>query len=168
MRIVFSRPTGKTSRISKKFQVITKVTEGRNASLADVLPAIDFLLDAFSQELTKAEGTGNLPLAAMVKCGWETLDKYFSLTDRAPVYVAAVVLHPKRTWQYFHRRWKEEWIPPAKMAVEELWKEEYKAAAVPALNQADIDLSIDAYKRRYFFLLLVLSFLSSSRFSITL
>jgi hypothetical protein len=104
----------------------------------------------------------------MVKCGWETLDKYFSLTDRAPVYVAAVVLHPKRTWQYFHRRWKEEWIPPAKMAVEELWKEEYKAAAVPALNQADIDLSIDAYKRRYFFLLLVLSFLSSSRFSITL
>jgi hypothetical protein len=96
----------------KKFQAITKVTEGRNASLADVLPAIDFLLDAFSQELTKAEGTGNLALAAMVKCGWQTLDKYFSLTDRAPVYVAAVVLHPKRTWQYFQLRWKEEWLPP--------------------------------------------------------
>jgi hypothetical protein len=105
----------------KKFQAITKVTEGRNAGLADVLPAIDFLLDAFSQELTKAEGTGNLALAAMVKCGWQTFDKYFSLTDRAPVYVAAVVLHPKRTWQYFQLRWKEEWLPPAKAAVEELW-----------------------------------------------
>jgi hypothetical protein len=114
--------------------VITKLTEGRNASLADVLPGIDFLLDAFSNELTKAEEEDNLPLAAMVKCGWETLDKYFSLTDRAPVYVAAVVLHPQRTWPYFHLRWEEEWIVPAKRGVEALWKEEYKAAAVPALN----------------------------------
>jgi hypothetical protein len=119
----------------EKFQIITKITEGRNSSLADVLPGIDFLLDAFSNELSKAEEAGNLALAAMVKCGWETLDKYFSLTDRAPVYVAAVVLHPQRTWQYFHRRWKEEWIMPAKRAVEALWQEEYKPAAVPAINQ---------------------------------
>jgi hypothetical protein len=118
----------------EKFKVIIKVTEGRNASLADVLPDIDFLLDAFSNELTKAEEEDNLPLAAMVKCGWETLDKYFSLTDRTPGYVAAVVLHPQRTWQYFHLRWKQEWIVPAKRAVEALWKEEYKAAAVAALN----------------------------------
>jgi hypothetical protein len=83
------------------FKVITKVTEGRHASLADVLPAIDCLLDAFSTELSKAEAEHNRALAAMLKCGWETLDKYYSLTDRAPVYVAAVVLHPKRKWACF-------------------------------------------------------------------
>jgi hypothetical protein len=118
----------------EQLKVIIKVTEGGNASLADVLPGIDFVLDAFSNELTKAEEEDNLPLAARVKCGWETLDKYFNLTDRAPVYVAAVVPHTQRTWQYFDLRWKEEWIVPAKRAVEALWKEEYKAAAVPALN----------------------------------
>jgi hypothetical protein len=116
------------------FKVITKVTEGRHASLADVLPAIDCLLDSFSTELSKAEAEHNRALAAMLKCGWETLDKYYSLTDRAPVYVAAVVLHPRRKWAYFHRRWKDEWILPAKRAVEALWRDEYQAAAGPNLH----------------------------------
>jgi hypothetical protein len=64
-------------------------------------------------------------LPAMVKCEWESLDKYFSLTGRAPVYIAAVVLHPERKWQYFNLRWKPtgEWIVPAKKAVEALGNE---------------------------------------------
>ncbi|KAA8896272.1 hypothetical protein FN846DRAFT_783846, partial [Sphaerosporella brunnea] len=100
--------------------LITKVTEGRSSSFAAVLPGIDFLLDGFSDELSKAEEAGNLALSAMVMCGWETLDTAFRLTDRAPVYVAAVVLHRPLTWQYFHRRWKHELILPAKRVVEAL------------------------------------------------
>jgi hypothetical protein len=53
---------------TQNFKVITKVTEGRTL---DVLPAIDFLLDAFSNELTKAAEEDYLSLTATVKCGWE-------------------------------------------------------------------------------------------------
>jgi hypothetical protein len=127
----------KMAKFLQKFKIATKVTEGRNSSLADVLPVIDYLLDTFQKELTSTEAANDLPLAAMVKCGWESLDKYFSLTDRAPVYVAAVVLHPKRKWQYFSMRWKADWIAPAKEAVEAFWKADYKGVASVNMAQGN-------------------------------
>lgn len=78
----------------KKFQLATKKTEGRRNTVEEILPVIDFLLNAFSTALKEAKRQNDLAFIAMIKCGCDMLDKYFSLTDRAPIYVVAVVLHP--------------------------------------------------------------------------
>ena len=46
---------------------------------------------------------------------WDKLDKYYTLTDETPAYVAALVLHPGQKWQYFEKRWDQEaWLESAK------------------------------------------------------
>lgn len=46
---------------------------------------------------------------------WDKLDKYYTLTDETPAYVAALVLHPGQKWQYFEKRWDQEaWLQSAK------------------------------------------------------
>jgi hypothetical protein len=117
----------KMSAFLKKFQLATKKTEGRRNTVGEILPVIDFLLNAFDTALKEAERQNDLAFVAMIKCGWEMLDKYFSLTDRAPVYVAAVVLHPRHKWNYFTKHWKAAWIPGARAKVIRMWTEEYKS-----------------------------------------
>ena len=46
---------------------------------------------------------------------WDKLDKYYTLTDETPAYVAALVLHPGQKWQYFEKRWDQQaWLESAK------------------------------------------------------
>jgi hypothetical protein len=64
---------------------------------------------------------------------WTKLDKYYQLTEKSPIYVAAVILNPKWKWVYFEKQWvdREDWIVDAKMAVKELWTTEYKDLPLP-------------------------------------
>jgi hypothetical protein len=38
-----------------------------------------------------------------VNAGWQKLDYYHQLTDRSPIYRAAVFLHPRLKWRWFER-----------------------------------------------------------------
>ena len=58
------------------------------------------------------------------------LDKYYSLTDRSPVYIAALVLCPQNKWQYMEDNQLTEWIADAKAKVQLFWKREYKSTAI--------------------------------------
>ena len=53
--------------------------------------------------------------------GWEKLDKYFSATDRAPVYLAAVVMNPKLKWRYFEVKWDCDWVRNGKQRLKRYW-----------------------------------------------
>jgi hypothetical protein len=125
--------------ILQKFQLATKITESRSATLSDVLPAIDFLLNTYSTSLAAAEADADIVLAAMLKYRWEMLDIYYSLTDRSPVYVAAVVLHLRHKWKYIKKHWKQEWIPPAQQHMLSFWNNEYKGIINPVEHKTKVD-----------------------------
>jgi len=94
------------------FLIATKATEGQADTLTKVLPSIDFLVDQYKQALQ--ENQTKRELSSMIRIGWEKLDKYFSATDRAPVYLAAIVLNPKFKWRYCGNKWEIAWVVTAK------------------------------------------------------
>ncbi|OAF57203.1 Phospholipase C [Pseudogymnoascus destructans] len=54
------------------------------------------------------------------------------MTDRTSAYTAALVLCPQWKWTYFKSEWKADWVAEARVKVEELWVNKYKALAVSA------------------------------------
>ena len=57
-----------------------------------------------------------------INLGWQKLNDYYSKLDETPVYVAAVVLHPRMKWRYLEKRWTNEgWLVRAKKAFNSLW-----------------------------------------------
>lgn len=110
------------------FHDATLSTESRGATIERVLPTMDFLLEQFEQGKTLyAEDAFMSPCC---NSGWAKLDKYYSLTDRSPVYIAALVLCPQNKWQYMEDNWPIEWIADAKAKVQLFWKREYKSTAI--------------------------------------
>jgi hypothetical protein len=102
----------------------TKATEGRTATIERILPAMDFLLEKF--EDGKALYKDNPFIGPCINSGWEKLDKYYNLTDRSPVYIAAMVLCPAIKWGYFQANWDPIHLAPSKEKVLALWKDEYQ------------------------------------------
>ena len=82
--------------------------EGHQARLTHLLPSSDFLLNTYSEALK--DNTNNWILSSVIHMGWEKLDKYFSATDRALVYLAAAVFNPKLKWRYFEGKWDCDWV----------------------------------------------------------
>jgi hypothetical protein len=124
----------KMARFLKQFEEATLLTEGRKNTVAEVLPVIDYLLEAFRSEHDTAEQSHDLAMTGMLKIGWALLDKYYSLTDRSPAYVAAVLLHSRHKWAYFTNKWKPEWVQSVKASVRQLWVAQYKNLYVQVLN----------------------------------
>ena len=60
------------------------------------------------------ENDTNRVISSMIWIRWEKLEKYFPATDRALVYVAAVILNPKFKWPYFETKCEVGWIVAAK------------------------------------------------------
>jgi hypothetical protein len=53
---------------------------------------MDFLLEQF--ETAKETYVSDPFMSPCYDSGWAKLDKYYSLTERSPVYIAALVLSP--------------------------------------------------------------------------
>jgi len=52
---------------------------------------------------------------------WAKLDKYFSATDRAPVYLAVVVLNLKFKGRYFEVKWDRGCVQNGKQKLKRYW-----------------------------------------------
>jgi len=67
-------------------------------------------------------------LSANINGGWQKLNKYYELLNNLPIYVAAVVLHPRMKWRYLEGQWSHQtnskgrnpWLKKAKTAFHEL------------------------------------------------
>lgn len=61
---------------------------------------------------------------------WGKLDDYYKKFDLAPVYAAALVLHPGYKWRYFEKNWIQDhqvgWLEATKARVRTLWEENYQ------------------------------------------
>ena len=80
-------------------------------------------------EQTKHYNTG-------INAAWLKLEKYFKLIDYSPFYVAAIVLHPARRFEYFEDKWAKHpnWVKSARKAFKDLFLSYYKK--VPNINSA--------------------------------
>jgi hypothetical protein len=56
---------------------------------------------------------------------WYAFDKYYSLTDEAPVYAAALLLHASRRKRYIDANWKRSWVRSVLPKLKCLWEEKY-------------------------------------------
>jgi hypothetical protein len=57
-----------------------------------------------------------------ITLAWRKMNDYYTKLDNTPVYVAAVVLHPRLKWRWIEDQWVErhEWIRHAKSAFNDL------------------------------------------------
>ena len=78
-------------------------------------PTITAVSDYLSEPLD-ALAAHEVHFSTNINLGWQKLNDYFSKLDDTPVYVAAVVLHPRMKWRWLEKRWekREDWIIAAK------------------------------------------------------
>jgi hypothetical protein len=86
-----------------------------------------------------------IPLwALVVMLVWAKPDKYYSLIERSPAYIASMVLVPWLKWSYFEDNWPAEWVSDARTTVQRLWEQDYKSTATlipePELQEPQTEL----------------------------
>lgn len=61
---------------------------------------------------------------------WEKIDKYYSISDKSPAYIASFVVHPGHNVRYMENKWKDPrqrlWIALAKERLRVFYEENYK------------------------------------------
>lgn len=94
---------------------------------------MDFLLKQF--KTVKEKYASDPFMSPCCNSGWAKLDKYYSLTDRSPVYIAALVLSPQWKWDYIDNNWPSDWREPCQKQMSDFWTKEYKSTAVTVPTQ---------------------------------
>ena len=116
------------------FHDATMANEGVRNSIAEVLPAMDYLL----HHIEAAREATTIPhLATMMETAWAKLADHYELTEDSPVYSAATALNPSFKWAYMEKTWEDKagWIERAKSRVGQLWRESYKStSSLPVLR----------------------------------
>lgn len=126
--------------ILKPLKDATKLLQGsaggKFGAIWQVLPTFEKRLSHFeslrvqypiAETISSVEDTLITPqhhFTTSINLGWQKLNEYYNKLDETPVYVAAVVLHPRMKWRYLEKRWAdEEWLMSAKKAFSSLWLE---------------------------------------------
>jgi hypothetical protein len=73
-----------------------------------------------------------------IEMGWFVLNKYYTMSEEAPVYAAALLLDPRCRKAYLDKNWKSAWINPAIAGVRQVWEEEYNISN--SVNDIDGDI----------------------------
>jgi hypothetical protein len=97
------------------FHHATLATEGHGSTIEQVLPTMDFLLEKFEE--AKCMYALDSFVSPACNAGWAKMDKYYSISDRSPVYIAALVLSPQWKFKYIDDNWPEGWQSDARQAI---------------------------------------------------
>ncbi|KPA35844.1 transposase [Fusarium langsethiae] len=105
--------------------------EGKYGAIWEVLLTMEWLLQHLEDSKLQHEHDEEPYLRIGCNLGWMKLDKYYTLTEDSPVYLAALVLHPAFRWPSVESQWTDhpDWLDRGKIAVRELW-EEYRKLPV--------------------------------------
>ena len=99
---------------------------GKFGAIWQVLPTFEKLLQHFEDLRTQYPvSMTEHHFSININLGWQKLNEYYDRMDDTPVYVAAIVLHPRMKWRWIERRWsyKPAWIKNAKSEFHKLWLE---------------------------------------------
>ncbi len=86
-----------------------------------------------------------------IDLAWTKLNQYYTKLDNSPIYVAAVVLHPRFKWRWIEQAWKErpDWINGARQSFSQLinqyryWQPPEDEQSLPKRPRLDIDVTTD-------------------------
>jgi hypothetical protein len=111
-----------------------------------VIPAMD--------ELTKAlKNANNLrsrhpAIVGASNLAYESLNRYYSLTDSSSVYRIAMVLDPGMKLQYFHEHgWKNSWIKRADSLVRTTYETNYEKETITTTTSVPEPTSMRPFSR---------------------
>ena len=109
----------------------------RYGFLWECLPMIEWLL--LTLETLKEEKGIQDRIGLSANNAWNKMQKYYSVTDLSPYYVAAIVLNPAHKWRYFDIHWKSNryWISEAKNKMRTLWSR-YKIQHEQAVDEEQL------------------------------
>lgn len=99
---------------------------GKFGAIWQVLPTFEKLLLHFEGlRVQYPVGKTASHFSTNINLGWQKLNEYYARMEDTPVYVAAIVLHPRMKWRWIERRWvdKPTWIKMAKSEFHMLWLE---------------------------------------------
>ncbi|KAG6990049.1 Zinc finger BED domain-containing protein RICESLEEPER 2 [Fusarium oxysporum f. sp. conglutinans] len=116
--------------ILKPLKIATKRLEGRPkegkfGAIWEVLLTMEWLLKHLEEFKVQHELDEEPHLRIGCNLGWRKLDRYYTLTEDSPVYLAALILHPAFRWSTVESQWVDhpDWLVRGKAAVQELWEE---------------------------------------------
>ena len=131
------------------FYEVTKDTEWDTSMLDQVLSGMDFLLMHYDK--AKQQYIGNKVMIEHLLTSWYKFDKYYKLTDDAPVYATAVLLHPSLHKRYLTSQWTHQsnYIDSAINATYKLWSN-YKTASSTGPKPQEELSAHQRWKRRVY------------------
>ena len=131
------------------FHEVTKDTEWDTSTLDQVLSGMDFLLTHYYE--AKRQYKGNKVMMERLLTSWYKFDDYYKLTDDAPVYAAALLLHPSLRERYLTSQWAHQpnYIDPAINAARKLWSNYRKASLTEPKPQEELSAH-QRWKRRVY------------------
>ena len=101
----------------------TKILESSNGCLDRILPVMDSVLRHF--ETVRSTYKNDPIIAPILQSGWSKFVDYYCLTDELYTYIIALILNPRRKWNYIYKHWPQEQYENAKNLVLKV-QEEYK------------------------------------------
>ncbi|KAF5227403.1 hypothetical protein FANTH_14776 [Fusarium anthophilum] len=122
------------------------VRQGRENTLDEVLSHMGFLHHHFTR--TKNRAFSGPRFYARFHVAWVKFEKYYQLTEQAPVYVAGILLHPALRKSYLSEQWKrnQAWVSNAVKAVRKIWSTDYKSYQLPD-EQQEKEQELDEFDR---------------------
>jgi hypothetical protein len=121
------RDLSELASILSSFERVSTVAQGNNqgqGSIVSVLLSMDMLLSRLESIKANATTTSSI-FYSTVDMAWSKLNKYYTLTDRSPIYTVAIILHPCLKMRYFQRHWAEhpDWIENARQQMDQFYVE---------------------------------------------
>ncbi len=117
----------------KGFYDTTKATKGRKATLDKVLPSLDFMAMKFEVAIKQFRDNDDVFIVSRLHAGYSKVLKYWNRAERAPVYIAAIVLDPTLKWAYFDD-WNPDWQPRMREKLKHLWETSYRPSYIVQTN----------------------------------
>jgi hypothetical protein len=85
----------------EKLLMLTKAYKSKELTLDLSLPYTNYILSLF--ERFKTNYKDDPVFVLMFNSRWAKMDKYYKLTDKTLVYMAAIVLYPLRKWKWIDK-----------------------------------------------------------------
>ena len=91
-------------QILEAFKHAILSTKSYIATLDNILPTMEFILDTIEQ--AKVDYADHPFIGPCANSSWAKMDIYYRRTSETPVYIAALILHPSRKWNYIEDNWQ--------------------------------------------------------------
>ena len=95
-------------------------------------------LESWEKAASRGSGRKETGFRSAVNMAWNPLKKYHGMTDKSPVYVAAMVLDPRHKMAYLERQWSTDWLAKSKTALSGFYNQYKVNEGQGTLAQASI------------------------------